>query len=100
MVGVDEGRRRLARIRGRLLPPSFLSYLSPSSLAPHTRDPEMAWLSMAAQKRVGGGAAGSPLAGERIPREGECAAVERFHRGTPSPCPSHRGCSGERRLGL
>jgi hypothetical protein len=27
----------------------------------------------------------SPLAGERIPREGECTAVERFHRGAPSP---------------
>jgi hypothetical protein len=45
----------------------------------------------------GGGATGSPLAGERIPREGECAAVEGFHRGAQSLCPSHRRAAEVRR---
>jgi hypothetical protein len=52
---------------------------------------------MVARRRVGGGAAGSPLAGERIPREGECAAVERFHHGALSLCPLHRPMAEVRR---
>jgi hypothetical protein len=46
-----------------------------------------------AAREVGGGAAGSPLAGERVPHEGERAAVERFHRGAFAPVPR----AGERR---
>jgi hypothetical protein len=42
------------------------------------------------RRRMVAGAAESPLAGERIPRKGECATVERFHRGVLSFCPSHR----------
>jgi hypothetical protein len=47
---------------------------------------------MAAPEEGCDGAAGSPLAGERIPREGECAAVERFHRDALSFSPLRRRC--------
>jgi hypothetical protein len=76
----DDGEERCpARSRGRLLPSFFLSYtpLLPSLAITRSRETAM-------EAGKGGRAAAGPLVGERVPREGERAAVERSCDGAPS----------------
>jgi hypothetical protein len=50
--------------------------------------------------REGGSAAAGPLTGERVPREGERAAVERFRNGALWPVSARRRCRIERWFGF